>query len=75
VLISAFNSLTCRRRWRRCCCSPRRAQGRARARIERVFGGFFGGFNARFKRSLGRYSGGIGGTIARAPRLLVIYGC
>jgi multidrug efflux pump len=41
TVISAFNSLTCRRRWRRCCCGPRRAQGRAHARHGPWFGGFF----------------------------------
>jgi multidrug efflux pump len=74
VLISAFNSLTL---------SPALAavllQGHGARKdvlgrwIERVFGAFFAGFNRRFRRASDRYSGGIGGTIARAPRLMVIY--
>src|SRR5690606_36350874 len=41
--------------------------------LQRLFGRFFEGFNRRFGRASQRYSGRIGGTIQRAPRLLVIY--
>ena len=75
VLISAFNSLTLSPALAAVLLQPRGAKKDALARgIERVFGRFFSWFNARFKRSSERYSGRIGGTIARAPRLLAIYG-
>jgi hydrophobe/amphiphile efflux-1 (HAE1) family protein len=75
VLISAFNSLTL---------SPAlaatllQAHGAKKDRfaqlIDRVFGRFFAWFNKIFKRNGDKYSGRIGGTIKRTPRLLAIYG-
>ncbi len=75
VLISAFNSLTLSPALSAVLLQPRGARKDALGQlIERVFGRFFGWFNARFKRASGRYSGRIGHTIARAPRLMVVYG-
>jgi multidrug efflux pump len=74
VLISAFNSLTLSPALAAVLLQPRGApKDRLGQLIESLFGGFFGWFNARFKRASSRYSGRIGQTIARAPRLLVIY--
>jgi len=75
VLISAFNSLTLSPALSAVLLKPHGAKKDRLARlIDRVLGRFFNWFNAKFKRSSERYSGRIGGTIARAPRLLVIYG-
>lgn len=75
VLISAFNSLTLSPALAAVLLQPHGARKDRLGRlIERVFGGFFRWFNARFKRSSSRYSGRIGHTIARAPRLMVVYG-
>ncbi|MFO0028487.1 MAG: efflux RND transporter permease subunit, partial [Pseudomonadota bacterium] len=75
VLISAFNSLTLSPALAAVLLQPRGAPKDVLARgIEGLFGRFFAAFNARFKRSSERYGGRIGGTIARAPRLLAIYG-
>jgi hydrophobe/amphiphile efflux-1 (HAE1) family protein len=75
VLISAFNSLTLSPALAAVLLQPHGAKKDALARgIDRVFGRFFNWFNARFTRASERYSGRIGGTIARAPRLLAIYG-
>jgi hydrophobe/amphiphile efflux-1 (HAE1) family protein len=75
VLISAFNSLTLSPALAAVLLKPHSAKKDRLARIiDRVFGRFFGWFNAKFKRGSDRYSGGIGGTIARAPRLLIVYG-
>ncbi|ODU45162.1 multidrug efflux RND transporter permease subunit [uncultured Aquimonas sp.] len=75
VLISAFNSLTLSPALSAVLLKPQGAKKDRLARlIDRVLGRFFNWFNAKFKRSSERYSGRIGGTIARAPRLLVIYG-
>jgi multidrug efflux pump subunit AcrB len=75
VLISAFNSLTLSPALAAVLLQPRGARKDARTGlIDRMFGRFFGWFNARFKRASGRYSGRIGHTIARAPRLMVVYG-
>ena len=75
VLISAFNSLTLSPALAAVLLKPHGAPKDALARgIDRVAGRFFGWFNAKFKRGGDRYSAGIGGTIARAPRLLVLYG-
>jgi multidrug efflux pump len=53
---------------------PHGAKKDALARfIDRVFGRFFAWFNGVFRRGGERYSGRIGGTIARAPRLLALY--
>ncbi len=74
VLISAFNSLTLSPALATVLLQPHGAKKDALAGlIDRIFGRFFGWFNARFQRSGDRYSGRIGGTIARAPRLLVVY--
>jgi multidrug efflux pump len=74
VLISAFNSLTLSPALSAVLLQSRDARKDLLGRwIERVFGALFAGFNRRFRRASDRYSGGIGGTIARAPRLLVIY--
>lgn len=74
VLISAFNSLTLSPALSAVLLQPHGAKKDALARlIDRVFGRFFGWFNRMFKRRGDAYSGRIGGTIARAPRLLVLY--
>jgi multidrug efflux pump len=75
VLISGFNSLTLSPALAAVLLQPHGAPKDALGRlIERVFGLFFGWFNRVFKRGGDRYSSGIGGTISRAPRLLVVYG-
>ncbi len=75
VLISAFNSLTLSPALSALLLQPRGARrdwlGRT---IHRAFGGFFERFNRVFKRGSERYSGRIGRTVARGPRLLAIYG-
>jgi hydrophobe/amphiphile efflux-1 (HAE1) family protein len=75
VLISAFNSLTLSPALSAVLLRPHGAEKDRFARlIDRVFGRFFGWFNKVFKRSGDNYSGRIGGTIKRTPRLLLIYG-
>ena len=75
VIISAFNSLTLSPALAAALLQPRGAKKDVLARaIDRVFGRFFGWFNRVFKRRSDRYSDGIGGTIRRAPRLLIVYG-
>jgi hydrophobe/amphiphile efflux-1 (HAE1) family protein len=75
VLISAFNSLTLSPALAAVLLQPHGAKkDRLAQLIDRVFGRFFGWFNRVFKRSSDNYSGRIGGTIQRAPRLLVVYG-
>ncbi len=74
VLISAFNSLTLSPALAAVLLQPRGARKDRLGRvIESLFGRFFNWFNARFKRASGAYSGRIGRTIARAPRLLAVY--
>jgi multidrug efflux pump len=74
VLISGFNSLTLSPALAAMLLQPHGAPKDGLGRlIERVFGRFFAWFNRVFKRSGDRYSRGIGGTISRAPRLLVVY--
>jgi multidrug efflux pump len=74
VIISGFNSLTLSPALAALLLQPHGAPKDALGRrIERLFGRPFGAFNQMFRRFGDRYSGGIGGTIARAPRLLVIY--
>ncbi|MGL6289823.1 MAG: efflux RND transporter permease subunit, partial [Silanimonas sp.] len=74
VLISAFNSLTLSPALAAVLLRPHGAPKDALARgIDRVFGRFFNWFNAKFKRGSDRYSNGIGGTIRRSSRLLVVY--
>lgn len=74
VLISAFNSLTMSPALAAMLLQPHGAKKDALGRgIEKVFGGFFNWFNGKFRRASNTYSSGIGGTIARAPRLMVIY--
>ncbi len=74
VIISGFNSLTLSPALAALLLQPHGAKKDALGRwIERVFGRPFGAFNRLFKRSADRYSSSIGGTIARAPRLLAIY--
>ncbi len=74
VLISAFNSLTLSPALAAVLLQPRDApRDRLGRLIESVFGGFFGWFNRRFKQASTRYSGSIGSTIRRAPRLMVVY--
>ena len=75
VIISGFNSLTLSPALAALLLQPHGARKDALGRwIERIFGRPFAAFNRVFKRSGDRYSSGIGGTIARAPRLLAIYG-
>jgi len=75
VIISGFNSLTLSPALAAMLLQPHGARKDALGRwIERVLGKPFAAFNRMFKRYGDRYSAGIGGTIARAPRLLVIYG-
>jgi hydrophobe/amphiphile efflux-1 (HAE1) family protein len=75
VLISAFNSLTLSPALSAVLLRPHGAEkDRFALLIDRLFGRFFGWFNKIFKRSGDSYSGRIGGTIKRTPRLLLIYG-
>ena len=74
VIISGFNSLTLSPALAAMLLQPHGARKDALGRwIERLLGRPFGAFNRVFRRFGDRYSGGIGGTIARTPRLLVIY--
>jgi len=74
VIISGFNSLTLSPALAAMLLQPRGAKKDAPGRwIERMFGRPFGAFNRVFRRFGDRYSGSIGGTISRAPRMLVIY--
>ncbi len=74
VIISGFNSLTLSPALAAMLLQPHGAKKDAVGRwIERVFGRPFGAFNRVFRGFGDRYSGGIGGTISRAPRLLAIY--
>ncbi len=74
VLISGFNSLTLSPALAAMLLQPHGAKKDALGRwIDRVVGRPFAAFNRMFRGFGNRYSGGIGGTIARAPRLLVIY--
>jgi multidrug efflux pump len=74
VIISGFNSLTLSPALAAMLLQPHGAKKDAVGRfIDRVFGKPFAAFNRMFQRSGDRYSGSIGGTIGRAPRLLVIY--
>jgi len=74
VLISGFNSLTLSPALAAMLLQPRGARKDALGRaMERAVGRPFGAFSRVFRRYGDRYSGGIGGTIGRAQRLLVIY--
>ncbi|MGQ0429216.1 MAG: efflux RND transporter permease subunit, partial [Gammaproteobacteria bacterium] len=74
VIISGFNSLTLSPALAAMLLQPHGAKKDALGRfIERIFGRPFAAFNRLFHGFGDRYSGGIGGTIGRAPRLLVIY--
>ena len=74
VIISGFNSLTLSPALAAMLLQPHDAKKDALGRwIERVLGRPFAAFNRVFHGFGDRYSGGIGGTIARAPRLLAIY--
>ncbi|MEX0735712.1 MAG: multidrug efflux RND transporter permease subunit [Steroidobacteraceae bacterium] len=74
VIISGFNSLTLSPALAAMLLQPHGAKKDALGRwIEKIFGRPFGAFNRVFKRFGDRYSGGIGGTIGRAPRMLIIY--
>ena len=74
VLISGFNSLTLSPALAAMLLQQRGANKDALGRaIERAVGRPFAAFNRVFRRFGDRYSGGIGGTIGRAPRLLAIY--
>ncbi len=74
VIISGFNSLTLSPALAAMLLQPHGAKKDRLGRgIERVFGRPFGAFNRFFRRFGDRYSGGITGTIGRAPRLLAIY--
>jgi multidrug efflux pump len=74
VIISGFNSLTLSPALAAMLLQPRGARKDALGRaIERAVGRPFAAFNRVFRSFGKRYSGGIGGTIARAPRLLLIY--
>ncbi|HEU4516617.1 MAG TPA: efflux RND transporter permease subunit, partial [Steroidobacteraceae bacterium] len=75
VIISGFNSLTLSPALAAMLLQPHGAKKDALGRfIDRVAGRPFAAFNRVFRRFGERYSGGIGGTIGRAPRLLAIYG-
>ncbi|MGQ0800284.1 MAG: efflux RND transporter permease subunit [Pseudomarimonas sp.] len=75
VLISAFNSLTLSPALAAVLLQPHGAKKDALGRgIERIFGGFFTRFNRVFKRGANNYTSRIGRTVARTPRMLVIYG-
>jgi multidrug efflux pump len=75
VIISGFNSLTLSPALAAMLLQPHGAKKDALGRlIERTVGRPFGAFNRMFRRFGDRYSGGIGATIGRAPRLLAIYG-
>jgi multidrug efflux pump len=75
VIISGFNSLTLSPALAAMLLQPHGAKKDALGRlIERAVGRPFGAFNRMFRRFGDRYSGGIGATIGRAPRLLAIYG-
>ena len=74
VVISGFNSLTLSPALAAMLLQPHGARKDALGRaIEAAVGRPFAAFNRVFKRSGDRYSGGIGGIIDRAPRLLAIY--
>ena len=74
VIISGFNSLTLSPALAAMLLQPRGAKKDALGRvIERAVGRPFAAFNRVFRGFGKRYSGGIGGTIARAPRLFLIY--
>ena len=74
VIISGFNSLTLSPALAAMLLQPHGAKEDAVGRwIKRFFGRPFAAFNRYFRRFGERYSGGIGGTISRAPRLLAIY--
>ncbi|HEY5558431.1 MAG TPA: multidrug efflux RND transporter permease subunit [Steroidobacteraceae bacterium] len=74
VIISGFNSLTLSPALAAMLLQPHGAKKDALGRtVERWLGRPFGAFNRLFHRFGDRYSGGIGGTIRRAPRLLAIY--
>ena len=74
VIISGFNSLTLSPALAAMLLQPHGAKKDALGRwIEKVFGRPFAAFNRVFHGFGDRYSGGIGGTIGRAPRLLAIY--
>ena len=75
VIISGFNSLTLSPALAAMLLQPHGAKKDALGRwIDRIAGRPFKAFNRVFQRFGERYSGGIGGTIGRAPRLLAIYG-
>jgi multidrug efflux pump len=75
VIISGFNSLTLSPALAAMLLQPHGAKKDALGRfIDRIAGRPFKAFNRVFHRFGERYSGGIGGTIGRAPRLLAIYG-
>jgi multidrug efflux pump len=74
AIISGFNSLTLSPALAAMLLQPRGAKKDALGRlVERALGRPFGAFNRVFRRFGDRYSGGIGATIGRAPRLLAIY--
>ncbi len=74
VIISGFNSLTLSPALAAMLLQPHGAKKDALGRwIEKVFGRPFGAFNRVFRRFGDRYSGRIGGTIGRGPRMLVFY--
>src|SRR5262245_27252621 len=74
VIISGFNSLTLSPALAAMLLQPHGARKDALGLwIEKIFGRPFAAFNRVFHSFGDRYSGGIGGTIARAPRLLIIY--
>ncbi|MCB1552967.1 MAG: efflux RND transporter permease subunit [Xanthomonadales bacterium] len=74
VLISAFNSLTLSPALSAVLLQPHGAPRDKLGRgIHAVLGGFFAWFNGKFGRASSRYSSGIGGTISRAPRLMLMY--
>ena len=74
VLISGFNSLTLSPALSAVLLQPHGAPKDALGRfMDRLFGRFFAAFNRVFKRGGDGYSRRIGGTLKRAPRLLVLY--
>jgi hydrophobe/amphiphile efflux-1 (HAE1) family protein len=75
TIISAFNSLTLSPALAAVLLQPNGAKKDRLARgIDSLFGRFFGWFNRFFARRSNSYSSQIGGTLARTPILLLVYG-
>lgn len=75
TIISAFNSLTLSPALSAMLLKGHGARPDALTRgMNRVFGGFFNGFNRFFKRSSESYSRGVGGILGRKSAAMAIYG-